>query len=185
MADEARLGWWRGSHGEWYVVGQVAVMALVLIGPRTVRGIGLFPASVRMIFAALGVALLVSGASLLIAGIVALRRSLTPLPYPRPGGDLVQTGPYGLVRHPMYTGGIIMSVGWALFVHSWFILGYAALLFAFVEVKSTREERWLAERFPEYAGYQERVPRLVPFLHNRRSPGAPARQAGSFGRQGR
>jgi protein-S-isoprenylcysteine O-methyltransferase Ste14 len=34
-----------------------------------------------------------------------------------------------------------------------------------LEVKSRREERWLREKFPEYAAYQRRVRRLIPFLY--------------------
>jgi protein-S-isoprenylcysteine O-methyltransferase Ste14 len=44
------------------------------------------------------------------------------------------------------------------------VRGVAALAF-FFDLKATREERSLADRFPEYADYKRRVGKLVPFLH--------------------
>lgn len=108
---------------------------------------------------------MVAGGVLLFAGLVRLGRGLTPLPYPRDGAELIQTGPYALVRHPMYGGGLALAAGWALYVRGWLTLGYVLALFVFLDVKSRREEKWLAEKFPTYAAYQRRVRRLVPFLY--------------------
>jgi protein-S-isoprenylcysteine O-methyltransferase Ste14 len=65
----------------------------------------------------------------------------------------------------MYGGGILMAVGWGLWVHGWLTLAYAVLLIVFVDIKARREERWLRERFPEYAAYARRVRKLVPFVY--------------------
>jgi protein-S-isoprenylcysteine O-methyltransferase Ste14 len=105
------------------------------------------------------------GGALLLAGLIRLGRGLTPLPYPREGADLIQTGPYALVRHPMYSGGIGLAVGWAVYVQGWLTLGYVLALFVFLDAKSRREERWLVEKFPVYTAYQRRVRKLVPFLY--------------------
>ena len=58
-----------------------------------------------------------------------------------------------------------MALGWALYVQGWLTLGYVVALFVFLDAKSRREERWLAERFPAYADYQQRVRKLIPFLY--------------------
>ncbi len=108
---------------------------------------------------------MVAGGVLLVAGLVRLGRGLTPLPYPKDGAELIQTGPFALVRHPMYSGGLILALGWALYVQGWLTLGYVVALFVFLDVKSRREERWLAERFPTYATYQQRVRKLIPFVY--------------------
>ena len=65
----------------------------------------------------------------------------------------------------MYAGAALASFGWALAVHGWLTLAYAAALVVFFELKARREERWLREEIPGYAAYQKRVRRLIPFLY--------------------
>jgi protein-S-isoprenylcysteine O-methyltransferase Ste14 len=160
-----RKPWWKGARGEWLVAMQIVLMALVFFGPRTV-GVGParpFPFPYACSFA--GIGLMIAGGLLFAAGFVHLGRGLTPLPYPKEGTGLVQTGPFALVRHPIYSGGLILALGWALYVQSRVTLGYVAALLVFLDVKSRREERWLVEKFPTYAAYQRRVRRLIPFVY--------------------
>jgi protein-S-isoprenylcysteine O-methyltransferase Ste14 len=156
--------WWRGARGEWLVAAQVVLMVLVFLGPRNV---GDPPAPFPFPGACLaaGIVLMAGGGALLVAGLLRLGRGLTPLPYPRDGAELVQTGPFALVRHPMYSGGLVLALGWALFSQGWLTLGYVAILFVFLDLKSRREERWLAEKFPTYAAYRRRVRKLIPFVY--------------------
>jgi protein-S-isoprenylcysteine O-methyltransferase Ste14 len=121
--------------------------------------------SLWRISSVVGAALMLAGIGLLLTGLVRLGRRLTPLPYPKPDAILVQTGPYRLVRHPMYSGGIVLAFGWALVVRGWLTLVYAAILVAFLDFKSAREELWLAEKFPDYHEYRRRVRKLIPFLY--------------------
>ena len=72
---------------------------------------------------------------------------------------------FALVRHPMYGGRLVPGLGWALYVQGWLTLLYVAVLFVFLGVKSRREERWLAEKFPAYTTYQQRVRKLIPFVY--------------------
>jgi protein-S-isoprenylcysteine O-methyltransferase Ste14 len=65
----------------------------------------------------------------------------------------------------MYCGSILAAVGWALVRQGWLTLLYTALLFVLFDLKSRREERWLAERFAEYPAYRTRVRRLIPFVY--------------------
>jgi protein-S-isoprenylcysteine O-methyltransferase Ste14 len=161
---ETRPAWWRGTRGEWYVVAQLALMAVVFFGPRTVPGLSAWPAPLAWISLFAGAALMVAGGGLFLAGAFRLGANLTPLPYPKDHATLVQSGPYALVRHPIYAGGIMLAFGWALVVRGWLTLVYAAAILIFFEVKSAREERWLVERFPEYPDYQRRVRKLIPFI---------------------
>ncbi len=158
--------WWKGMRGEWLAVLQVLLMALVMFGPRAWPRIGLATLPLPTAWSALGYALMIVGGGLLFAGLASLgRRNITPLPYPRRDGELKETGAYSLVRHPMYGGGVIFALGWAIWVRGSLTLVYALALFVFVDFKSRREEQWLGAKFPGYAAYQARVRRLIPFLY--------------------
>lgn len=157
--------WWKGARGEWLVVVQVVLIALVFLGPRALAGLTPWAFPFPSASAIAGPVLMIAGAALLLAGGIRLGPGLTPLPYPKDGATLVDTGLFALVRHPMYCGGIVLGLGWALHVRSWLTVAYVILLFVFLDFKSRREERWLAEKFPGYRDYQRRVRRLVPFLY--------------------
>ena len=111
-----------------------------------------------------GIILLAIAAFLGLAGFLALRGNLTPFPKPRHGANLVQSGVYSLVRHPLYTAVILGALGWALAARSWPAALAAGALSAFFNVKAGIEERWLAQKFPEYKTYATRVKRFIPFL---------------------
>jgi len=160
-----RKPWWRGSRGEWLVVAQVALIGLVFFGPRTVAGQPTWTFPFPSACPAVGSLLMIADGALLAAGLICLGRTLTPLPYPKEGAALIRTGPFALVRHPMYGGGLVLALGWAICTRSWLTVGYVGVLFAFLDLKSRREERWLTERFPAYADYQRRVRKLVPLLY--------------------
>jgi protein-S-isoprenylcysteine O-methyltransferase Ste14 len=102
---------------------------------------------------------------LFVVGLVRLGGGLTPLPYPKDGAELIQTGPFALVRHPMYGGGLVLALGWALYVRGWLTLLYVVVLFVFLDVKSRREEKWLSDKFSTYAAYKKRVRKLIPFIY--------------------
>jgi protein-S-isoprenylcysteine O-methyltransferase Ste14 len=157
--------WWKGSRGEWYVVVQGLLFALVIFAPRTAAGLPAFGAY-SLFASAIGLALMLAGATLAVAGLLGLgRQNLTALPYPRDESTLVVNGPYRLVRNPIYSGLIFGAFGYALWVNGWLTLGYAALLFIFFDVKSRKEERWLAEKFSDYGAYQQRVKKLIPWIY--------------------
>lgn len=160
-----RKPWWTGARGEWLVVGQVLLFGLVVFGPRTVLGRPAWAFPWPHACLLMGTVLIVAGGAVSLGGTVRLGRALTPLPFPKEGAALVQTGPYALVRHPIYSGVMALALGWALCVQGWLTLGYVAVLFVFLDMKSRREERWLAGKFPEYAAYQRRVPKLIPFIY--------------------
>ena len=157
--------WWKGTRGEWFVVAQVVLMMLVFFGPRTALGYPAWQFPFPYVCLVAGAVLMFMGSGLLLTGLIRLGRGLTPLPYPRDGAHLIQEGPFSLVRHPMYSGGLSLALGWALYIQGWLTLGYVIALFVFLDAKSRREERWLAEKFPAYATYRRRVRKLIPFIY--------------------
>jgi protein-S-isoprenylcysteine O-methyltransferase Ste14 len=157
--------WWKGRRGEWLVVAQVVLFVVIFLGPRTVFGRPHWTFPLPQFFTIIGVVFMVSGLLLSGAGVLRLGRRLTPLPYPQEGAPLIQTGPYALVRHPIYSGGLFLALGWALFIRGWLTLVYVAALFVLLDIKSRREEAWLAKKFPTYVDYQWRVRKLIPFIY--------------------
>jgi protein-S-isoprenylcysteine O-methyltransferase Ste14 len=78
--------------------------------------------------------------------------------------ELIDTGPYALLRHPIYTGLLVAFIGSAVALGEW--RGLLAVLIAWAALwrKQRLEERWMTERFGEqYVAYCQRVPALVPF----------------------
>lgn len=108
---------------------------------------------------------MLAGGSLGTLGVLSLGRNLSPFPKPIEGGRLVVGGAYALVRHPIYSGLIIGSLGWSLLTDTLLGVGLALLLFVFFDLKSRREERWLAETYPQYPDYKKRVRKLIPFVY--------------------
>jgi protein-S-isoprenylcysteine O-methyltransferase Ste14 len=114
---------------------------------------------------AAGAVLIAVGGLLAVRGVVDLRENLTPFPRPQPGARLVESGAYGMARHPIYGGLILGAFGWGLATASLPALLGALLLLAFFDLKSRREEIWLAEQFADYAAYRARTRRLLPWLY--------------------
>jgi protein-S-isoprenylcysteine O-methyltransferase Ste14 len=113
---------------------------------------------------AVGLVAFASGVACYRAGVASLGTALSPLVTPHPAGHLVTTGAYGLVRHPMYLGQLLIAAGapatlgcrWA------FALSFAAAIVLFVRIGL--EENALATAYGEYRSYRERSKRLVPFV---------------------
>lgn len=113
----------------------------------------------------LGITLAMVAAVFGFAGVLALGRNLTPFPRPCQDAALVQNGIYALVRHPLYTSVILVSAGWALFWRSSVAAIIVVLLAVILDAKSRLEERWLREKFPDYADYARRVRRFLPWIY--------------------
>lgn len=161
----SRASWWKGGHGEWYVVIQIVLFILVVFGPRTGTGWPVWTSPFILVGHIIGSLLLIIGGFLAMAGMLELGKNLTAVPYPKEQATLVETGPYRIVRHPIYSGLIIVALGWAFWVHGWLTFGYVLILFVFFDVKSRREEQWLKEKFSAYGAYQKRVRKLIPFIY--------------------
>jgi protein-S-isoprenylcysteine O-methyltransferase Ste14 len=159
--------WWKGRRGEWYVVVQVALLLLIVFGPSTAAWLPAWPGWTEWLTSPIAAALIAGGIGWIIAGAaqLALVRSLSALPSPTTTGRLVDTGAFAFVRHPMYCGGIWAVLGCGLWSQGVLTIGYAAALALFFDLKATREEQALSERFPEYADYKTRVRKLTPFIY--------------------
>ena len=101
----------------------------------------------------LGAALMTVGGVVVVWGIRSLGSNLTPGTEPLAGGELITTGAYAHVRHPIYAGVVLLLTGYTLAWSNWtlaLIVGFIAL--QYFQAKASAEERWLMQRFP---GIQE------------------------------
>ena len=148
-----------GKRGEGWVVLQVILFAIILFVPRIPDVI--LPTWAR----AIGALILVAGGVFGTWGIVALGKNLTAVPKPIEGGELVTDGPYAFVRHPIYAGVILGTLGWALLRSNLLGVALALAAFIFFDMKSRQEEQWLAEAYAGYPAYRRRVRKLIPWVY--------------------
>ena len=81
------------------------------------------------------------------------------------GQQVITSGPYAIIRHPMYAGALVMMMGIPLALGSWFGLVPAALLVPVLVWRLMREEAFLVAHLPGYGDYRDHVRcRLVPML---------------------
>jgi protein-S-isoprenylcysteine O-methyltransferase Ste14 len=78
--------------------------------------------------------------------------------------ELITGGPYRFIRHPIYTGFLLAMLGSAIALSPLFVL--PLVLFAvYFSLAARREERYMAEKFPEqYPAYMKRTKMLLPFV---------------------
>ncbi len=85
-------------------------------------------------------------------------------PTPRADGKLVAQGPYRWIRHPMYTAVSLFGLACALTLGSGLAWLLWLLLSLVLLVKALLEERWMTALHPDYAQYQARTRRFIPFI---------------------
>jgi protein-S-isoprenylcysteine O-methyltransferase Ste14 len=119
------------------------------------------------------VAVNVIGGLLIVAGFLATLAVFNVNSFAEPtvrlqsdrGQHVIDTGPYALVRHPMYASAILYLFGMPLLLGSTWGLLVPPLFIIAVSLRAIGEENKLARELPGYADYMTRVPyRLVPFV---------------------
>jgi protein-S-isoprenylcysteine O-methyltransferase Ste14 len=157
---------WKGERGEYWVLAQGLLLVVFgLIPQYQPLGVDNLPRAVQYGVWGMAVAIALFALVLIGKGLIDLGQNLTPLPYPREDGELVQTGVYGIVRHCLYSGLILGTFALSLW---WFSLSHLAIslaLFLVLNAKATKEESWLAERYSDYPDYQQRVKKLIPWIY--------------------
>jgi protein-S-isoprenylcysteine O-methyltransferase Ste14 len=78
---------------------------------------------------------------------------------------VTSTGPYAVIRHPMYSGAFMMLLGIPLALGTWWAFIFVVLLFAAIVWRLLEEEKFLAKNLPGYSSYRQKVRyRLIPFI---------------------
>jgi protein-S-isoprenylcysteine O-methyltransferase Ste14 len=151
------------SLGVGWVIAQGALFVfffMALISGDAVSGVpGLVVAQVIGLFVALG------GALLSVWSLMQHGWRVSPFPKPVDGAQLVESGPYRYVRHPMYSGIVLFTLGVGLAYANPVVLLTSFTFLVFFMAKTGREEEMLVAGVPGYRAYRSAVHwRLIPFV---------------------
>jgi protein-S-isoprenylcysteine O-methyltransferase Ste14 len=148
-----------------YTLPIVAAYFLLINGGRMLYPLNLRVVPHAAIIAWAGIILCVAGLGFAIWARVVIGRNWSGTVTLKEDHQLIERGPYRLVRHPIYTGILSMFVATAI------VLGHLAgsigvvIVFASFWSKLIREEKVMLNQFPDkYAAYRQRVKRLIPFV---------------------
>lgn len=142
-------------------IGILAGIVLQTLVPSDVLPITTAASGLRLA----GAILFAAGLAIAIAGRVQLGSSWSDIETPgqvsKPA--LVSHGLYRYIRHPIYTGDILVLIGLELALNSWFIV-LVGLMTPLILRQAVGEERLLGRSLPGYEDYCQRTKRFVPFL---------------------
>jgi protein-S-isoprenylcysteine O-methyltransferase Ste14 len=139
----------------------IALVVILLIRLGAFRGHSLNTDSWR---AGIGLILFILGLAFAIWARIHIGRNWgTPMTQ-KTEPELVTSGPYRLVRHPIYAGILLAGVGTAVAL-SWMWLAAVGLAGIYFLYSATVEEHYMTEEFPDdYPGYKRSTKMLVPFI---------------------
>ncbi len=146
--------------GGWVALQFLLLAVLAVVGVLGWGGWGTYAGAIGTI----GVLVMAAGTIVAVFAVVGLGPALTAVPAPNEGGPLRTDGVYGVVRHPIYLGLILLATGFSLVTTPWGLL-VTALLAVELDLKRRVEERFLQATYPQYAVYRAAVPNaLIPYV---------------------
>ena len=147
--------------GNLLVLGQFVLIALLILVPNSGLNTGVF----STFLVAISLNAMFLGFVILAFSALALGKSLTPHPMPGKNAVLVTDGLYRFVKHPIYSGLILLAFGLTIaggfFPHSIFFIALVLLL----NYKARFEEKLLASTYAGYAEYSKKTGRFIPRLN--------------------
>lgn len=165
--------------GLWKKLGGIRSLFAYLVNPKEIgkRGEGLSiltalvavlalfpPFSIRGLVISVGYLGILTGISCIIASIVALGNSFSPLPVPRKNVSFINHGIFRYMRHPMYSGLMLICLGISFVSGNEFRFLMSIMLYGILDQTIQGEEKDLEAIYPEYASYKARVVKWFPFV---------------------
>lgn len=145
-----------------YAIGQ-----FILLGVLAVALI-VFPLGQYPVGRVIGLAMIVAAFVIMMLALreFAARNRTIPniVPTPTRAAELVDSGVYSRVRHPIYTSVLLGCVGVALTHGHYAVMLVALVIVVYFTFKSRYEETLLRQVYPQYAAYMTRTRRFLPFL---------------------
>jgi protein-S-isoprenylcysteine O-methyltransferase Ste14 len=161
-----RAGAQRQDKGSWVVLVGTIVLGFILwaLLPNDVPAAAIMSASVFLFW--VGIALVYAGLALRLYAITVLGRYFTTSVAVAANQQVVEDGPYRLIRHPSYTGLLIISLGFGLSSANWLsLLALIGCVLIGISYRIYVEEHVLkAQLGQRYQEYMRRTKRLIPFV---------------------
>lgn len=110
----------------------------------------------------LGIILVLVGVLMGLLSVIQLNKNLSPFPTPINGGELIETGLYKYIRHPIYTSILSALVGNGLYSGSAYKILITVTLLILFFYKSQYEEKKLSLVFKDYPEYMKKTGRFLP-----------------------
>jgi len=112
-----------------------------------------------------GLAIAIVGILVIISAMITLNTNLTPFPSPKSNSQLVTAGLYKYIRHPIYTGIILLTGGYGTYSENTLRLLVTAALLILFRYKAKYEEGLLKKKFPEYGQYSSSTKMFFPGIY--------------------
>jgi len=141
-----------------------AVIEMWFFGPR-VLGSGAVIWTVTPFIAVVADVLALSGLVVMLWARVTIGRNWSGGVVLKEDHELIQSGPYAYVRHPIYSGVFLLMLGFTVFRGQAPALVMMVMVVVLLSLKASQEEKLLVSHFPvEYPAYRKRVKALIPFV---------------------
>jgi protein-S-isoprenylcysteine O-methyltransferase Ste14 len=112
-----------------------------------------------------GLSVLLAGSVLRFVSLSVLKKSFFVSISAAPDSSLVISGPYKYIRHPLYLATIFISVSGSIVFSSLFTWIFVILTISGIVIRIRKEEAFLITRYKDYAVYQRRTRKLIPFIY--------------------
>jgi protein-S-isoprenylcysteine O-methyltransferase len=156
-----RIGSYQGRI--FFAIAALIVWQIVLSLARYYNVTFLLLPTHDLVFGTIGASFVVIGIAIAIWSRVYLGRDWSSTPALKEGHTLVTSGPYALVRHPIYSGMTLAMLGAAMVTPAWLVIFLCVCVMFIWRVGV--EERLMTEQFPDtYPAYKARTWALIPYV---------------------
>ncbi len=137
------------------IIFQFLIISLHFIKFEFLHKIEIVKGNFILIF--LGSIIILIASIIMLLAIKDLGRNLSPFPRPIPNGNLITSGIYRFIRHPMYYSLILISLGVFIINLSFYYLFLTLTLTLVIKFKIILEEQYLNKKFKNYLLYKDKV----------------------------